>query len=333
LFSVSDYTSHKLIYSLLEKKILLRSTTKKFSVKTNQSIKDFSYGDIFIPVDYQNYGREELFSILSKEAKEHGIDLYAAATGLTPTGVDLGSRSLLPVEKPKVLMLAERGMSTASSGEIWHLLDYKNEIPVTIFESYYFSKINIFDYTTIILPDGTPKLKKADVERLSLWVKEGGVLISLKKSAKWLKKNKLINLDYKASPKLDKDLDYAYAERGMLKGALGVGGSTFMAKIDNSHPLAYGYIENQIPIFKSSSLGTITTNGHASPLTLTQNPLICGYLHEKTENVLSGSDQLSIAKKGKGVIISFHFNPNFRGYWLGTDKIFLNAIFYGSTIK
>jgi hypothetical protein len=33
---------------------------------------------------------------------------------------------------------------------------------------------------------------------------------------------------------------------------------------------------------------------------------------------------------GGGSVILMFDNPNFRGYWYGTNRLFLNALFYGS---
>jgi hypothetical protein len=35
---------------------------------------------------------------------------------------------------------------------------------------------------------------------------------------------------------------------------------------------------------------------------------------------------------GSGRIILFVDNPNFRGMWYGTNKLFFNALFFGSTV-
>ena len=35
---------------------------------------------------------------------------------------------------------------------------------------------------------------------------------------------------------------------------------------------------------------------------------------------------------GRGRVVMFADNPNFRGAWYGTNKLFLNAIFFGNLI-
>jgi hypothetical protein len=45
-----------------------------------------------------------------------------------------------------------------------------------------------------------------------------------------------------------------------------------------------------------------------------------------------GSAAILVNAYGRGRTISMLDNPNFRAFWLGTNKLFANAIFFGSTI-
>ena len=51
------------------------------------------------------------------------------------------------------------------------------------------------------------------------------------------------------------------------------------------------------------------------------------------KTLIENSAWCLIHRKGKGQVISFVDNPNFRGYWYGTEKVFMNAIFYGRFIR
>ena len=66
----------------------------------------------------------------------------------------------------------------------------------------------------------------------------------------------------------------------------------------------------------------------------TKNPHIDGYISPKNlkEN-LKPSASLIVSPIGRGRVVLFADNPNFRGAWYGTNKMFLNAIFLGSEIS
>ena len=40
-----------------------------------------------------------------------------------------------------------------------------------------------------------------------------------------------------------------------------------------------------------------------------------------------------ISSRGEGRVVSFADNPKFRGFWYGSSKLCLNAIFFGPTIS
>ncbi|MDZ7649190.1 MAG: hypothetical protein U5K54_19595 [Cytophagales bacterium] len=46
--------------------------------------------------------------------------------------MSLGSSSFYVLEKPTIAMLVDGGVSPTDAGEIWHLLDTRFQIPVTL---------------------------------------------------------------------------------------------------------------------------------------------------------------------------------------------------------
>jgi hypothetical protein len=41
---------------------------------------------------------------------------------------------------------------------------------------------------------------------------------------------------------------------------------------------------------------------------------------------------IRVASQGRGRIVGFADNPNFRAFWFGTNKLFMNSIFFGQVI-
>jgi hypothetical protein len=56
--------------------------------------------------------------------------------------------------------------------------------------------------------------------------------------------------------------------------------------------------------------------------------LVSGYISEENLKLLKGTSAFKAARFGKGKVIYFTDNPNFRAFWLGTSKLMLNAIFF-----
>ena len=50
------------------------------------------------------------------------------------------------------------------------------------------------------------------------------------------------------------------------------------------------------------------------------------------EEYLKPSASLIVSKLGSGRVILFADNPNFRGSWYATNRLFLNALFLGDKV-
>ena len=105
------------------------------------------------------------------------------------------------------------------------------------------------------------------------------------------------------------------------------------------------FVENSLPnvycgfhYFKKCKNNNVFLNkskSHYSSVAIySKQPHIDGYVSKKNiEENLKGSASLVVSKLGSGRVILFADNPNFRGTWYGTNKLFLNGIFYGANIS
>ena len=64
----------------------------------------------------------------------------------------------------------------------------------------------------------------------------------------------------------------------------------------------------------------------------TDDPLIDGFITNENLKKLESTVSLLVSKIGQGRAIMFSDNPNFRGAWYGTNRLFLNAILLGDKI-
>jgi hypothetical protein len=58
------------------------------------------------------------------------------------------------------------------------------------------------------------------------------------------------------------------------------------------------------------------------------DPVASGYVSTANIDALSETAALLAERSGDGSVILFADNPNFRGYWYGTNKLFLNSLFF-----
>jgi hypothetical protein len=70
-----------------------------------------------------------------------------------------------------------------------------------------------------------------------------------------------------------------------------------------------------------------------SPVIYTDNPLQSGYLYRGYKTVVKNSAAVNVDVIGRGRVISMVDNLTFRAFWLGTNKMFMNAIYFGNLIN
>ena len=72
---------------------------------------------------------------------------------------------------------------------------------------------------------------------------------------------------------------------------------------------------------------------YGNPIVLNSSSLISGYISKQNYSRLQNSSFAGVSVFGQGRVIGFTDNLCFRAFWLGTNKIMTNAIFYGSLIN
>jgi len=169
------------------------------------------------------------------------------------------------------------------------------------------------------------------------WLDFGGTLIATGSANKWLAEVKLAKIEFKEVPKVNKDtvtVRRKYGDADKFRGAQAIGGSIFGADLDLSHPLGYGFEHSMLPVFKRSALFMKqNANPYDTPLFFNEKTLLSGYISKQNYDLLQNSAVINIFGSGKGRIISFIENPNFRAIWYGTNRLFINALMFGQIIR
>ena len=324
LMSWNEYYAPKALNAILQKGLRAKVSMKNFK----NGDTSYEYGTIFIPVQNQDLNGLELYQFLQKTAVESHIAINGVTTGLND-GIDLGSNNFSNIKNQKVAMLVGSGIVGNDSGEIWHLLDQRFDMKLTRIDVSYFTKIDISKYTTIIVPSSS-KLGKATEEKLKTWVKNGGVLIGYKNTAKWLAKSKFISLDFDKT-KIDTIQNVSFENKSLQSGAQYIGGAIFEANLDRSHPINFGYNSDKLALFRNSTLFIkADTKSYNNPIQYTKKPLLSGYISKENAKLIKNTLPFKVEKLGKGRVLVFTDNTNFRAFWYGTNKLLMNAIFFGN---
>jgi len=320
----NEYYAPKVLNAVLQKGLRAKVSMKNFK---NGGIS-YDYGTIFIPVQNQKLNDVELYQFLSKVAKDAHVQVNGVTTGLND-GIDLGSNNFRNVRKPKVAMLVGGNIFGNDAGEIWHLFDQRFDMHITKIDMSYFNRVDLSKYTTIIAPNSYSMEKRA-AEKLKGFVQNGGTLIGYRNAARWMNSQKLISLKFDKS-NIDTVKNVSFEDRSKQSGAQVIGGAIFEAKIDRSHPVNFGYKNDKVALFRNTTVFIKSDKkSYNNPIQYTSNPLLSGYISEENSKVIKNTVPFKVQRSGRGRVIVFTDNTNFRAFWYGTNKMLMNAVFFGN---
>lgn len=327
----TDYYAPKATYKLLAEGFRVRVAQAPFSTPEG---KTFAQGTILIDKGESDSSDAVFFQKLQEIAHSSTVDIHAISTGYT-SGINMGSTFITPLNTPKVALLVEGGVDSYEAGEIWHLLDQRMEMPITLLPVDRINASVISRYTVILMPDGNyGSLGKSGATALRSWTAQGNTLVAKGGALRWLAQNEIAPIKFRTVDIDEKGLQKSYASYQNTTGAKVTGGAIFKAKLDLTHPIGYGYTHEEIHTFRNDNLFLEPSeNPFANPLVYTETPLASGYLHPSNLPGIQNGSVIQIQGLGSGRVVAYADNMNFRAFWFGTNKLYLNAIFFGQTIK
>lgn len=318
-----EYYTPKVLNKILNKDLRAKVALKQFTLNG----KKYDYGTILIPVQNQTLADNDLFTFLNELAKACYLEIDAVNTGLTE-GIDLGSRSFKPLEKISVALLVGEGITSYDAGEIWHLFDQRYDIILTKLDIKSIDKADLNRYNTLIVPNISKEaLNEKNTKKIKAWVESGGTIIGFRNTVEWFKTKEFAKLEF-IKPEVEAK-NVSYEEKTDFKDAQKIDGAIFEAELDRSHPINFGYKNNKIALFRNTTVfmkpDSISYN---NPIKYTKLPLLSGYISKLNLKEIANSVPLQIKKLGKGKVVAFTDNTNFRAFWYGTNKLLMNAIFF-----
>ncbi len=322
LFEAHGYLSPKAVYQLLDAGVRVKVGMQPFSIEG----RTYDYGSLMVPVANQALTEKALFELMQKVAKAAEINIHSVSTGLT-LGIDLGSRNFETIKKPKVALLVGDGVRSYDAGEIWYLMDTQYQMPVTKLDVKSIRYRDLSKYTHIVMPSYNGSILNDVKEQLTDWVKMGGHLIAYRDAVKWVNQQELVKEEFRKATLVAENV--SFVNQGKFKGAQAIGGAIFNSRIDRSHPINFGIEDAELALFRNSKIFMEPEqNSYDNPIQYTQDPLLSGYISEEQLELLKGSVPFKVKAKGRGSILLMTDNTNFRAFWLGTQQLYANMLFY-----
>ena len=330
-FGWTDYYSPKAAYALMDKGYMVRVSHEPFQTESGL---EFGRGSIVVVKGQSDDSDQEFYQSLQQVASNSGITIHALTTGYT-SGVNLGSPSLQVLEKPSIALLVEGGVNSHEAGEMWHLLDQRFEMPITLLAPEQMKGATLERYNVLLMPNGNyNQLGKQGADKIKNWVRDGGTVLARAGAMSWLASNEIADFKFKEASEEDTVVQKNYAAYSRDKGSKVTGGAISNVRLDITHPIGYGYTTAELFSFRSGNqFLEPSDNPYANPMLYTDTPLASGYIYPYNAEQLRNSGAIQVYSNGSGKIIGYADNPNFRAFWFGTNKLFMNGIFFGQTIE
>ncbi len=329
LVEQSDERAIKNLYPLLRNQLNIKYSTKPFTLGLDDKEKNFAAGTLILSPKGKH--KQEFETLINQHLISNGVNVYTSSTGFANQGIDLGSPNVHPLKQPKPLLLIGDGVSSYEAGEAWYLVDKRLKIPLSMQYAKNLASIDLSRYTHLILVNGRyPKLKDEAKAGLKSWIRKGGNLVATRSAVSWLVKQELTSIKL-AKPEKAKKLNRDFSQRDDAQAEHFIGGAIYQTLLDNSHPLAYGVATESLAFTKAGTqVIEPVEEDFISVATYSGEPLLAGYSSQQNVERIRNTPAVIAQSLGRGSIILFNDNPNFRGYWYGSSRLFINSLFFNN---
>ncbi|MDY0956014.1 M14 family zinc carboxypeptidase [Stenotrophomonas rhizophila] len=330
-----DYNASRALYALQARGLLTRAAFQPFTAATADGEQAFARGSVVIPVAGQPLAGAALLAAVDEAARAAGMRVQALASGQSRSGIDLGSDSVKALRKPAVALVMGEGVSATEIGSAWFVLDQQVQLPASKLDPAQLGKVELDRYTTIVLAGGTyTGVDAAAVAALKRWINAGGSLVTYGTAARWAIEQKLADEVLGEDEKEPDAARRAFGDQRDIAAIERVSGNILSAQVDTSHPLGFGLPRTQLAINKENGIRfKPSRNPFSTVVRVDETPRVNGYLSETNRNRVAGAAWLLVSPQGQGNVVLFADDPAHRKYWHGTERLLLNAIFFGNQLN
>jgi hypothetical protein len=292
--------------------------------------------------------RPDLAQRLAAIAGRHGAEVIPIDGSYVQSGVSLGDDRTRALREPRVLLLYDEPASSYSAGWARYVLERRYGQRTTVVRGSSFGQVILSAYDVIVLPSGNygSVIGSGMVERVQAWMRDGGTLITLAGASQWAADENVGLLattserrggrpageSPPAEPTPDQPIDFLEAIAPEDEAPESVPGAILRVILDREHWLSAG---------TDGEIGVIVEGTRIlSPIKLDEGENV-GRYGEEDDLVLGGivwdEAEPQLANKaflihqpvGRGQLIAFAEDPNYRAYAETTELLFINAVLLG----
>jgi hypothetical protein len=297
---------------------------------------------------------------LQQMARRHGAELVPIAQTWTEEGISLGSGRTARHNAPRVLLAWDTPASSNSAGWARYTLEQRFGQRVTAMRFSTLQNFDMSDYDVLVLPSGTYNYSEDGLRRLKDWIRNGGTLVTLAEASRWAARDRvgLLSTDTlwrDGTPEKD-----APEGGGASGSGSGTGGGGSGAKPDTSKPFDFDkaiqpererpenlagavlrvalYPYHWLTAGLDGEIQAVVEGARVfAPLKLdagvnvgtyasADRVVAAGLVWKEAQPLLAERAFLMHQPLGRGHVIAFAEDPNYRAYAEGTQLLFINAV-------
>ena len=348
-FTPDSMTSMRLTADLLREGFNIAVASEPFKVDG----RDYPRGSIIARAERNP---DALHARLQKAAGDLGIAALQSAR--VQTGADLGEDPVIELAKPRIAVITDEPTDDRSYGATWFTLERRLGYPFIALKTDMVRTADLSRYNVIVLPHGNPAtyqevLGEQGASRLRRWTQDGGTLVLLKgaaamatrKGIEWtsstLKRDEAqVRLFFEQPPAAAADgkpgdpkaADTKPVERPVTRDIdlARTPGAILRVKVDPQHFLGYGYDRDTAATVQSNYAFTISRTGqNAAAFPDARSVKLAGFMWPEVQDAMARTLYAWVEPAGRGNVILFADDPNFRASQLSTLRLFFNAVFLG----
>ncbi len=271
---------------------------------------------------------------VQRHAATSGARVVPLGSARVDDGTDLGSNSVFPLRPPRIALVGGPPVSGNSFGFAWYAFEQRLRYPVTPVAAASLSTALLAEFDVLVVPSTQPAafertLGDGGKAAVTGWVRNGGTLVTLEGATAWLASEGL----GLARLRLRRDTTRADSAGGAplpadVPGAIvRVTGDTLSPLVAGIRPPEFAalvFSDRVYTIPKDLQAGEAVVRYAAQP-----RLRLAGYLWPEVPGRLAGSPYLWTEEVGRGRVIGFAGDPNFRDMWRSLLPLFANAVFLG----
>ena len=314
----------KFLGELLQKGVRVRIASEVFTLAEQQ----YEPGALVISKADNRNLHQDVDALVVAAAERANVRLYPVFSGTVTKGRDLGSDAFRLVKRPQVALVYGPEVEENSYGHTWFFFEKELEYPVTPIALDRLGKTDLSQYTTLVFPSGQYNLSDGDFKAVQEWAGHGGRIIAFEGAAKAFSNQDGFHLKEKESPekeKIDTPRPYTTRQRDGLSD--GLPGAIVRAKVDITHPLAYGLPKYYHSLKTLPNVYEISEDASV-PIYLEEEFISYGFIGSRLRPQLKKTPIVMVEKIGAGDAVLMVDNPLFRSFWQQGKVLFANALFF-----